>query len=107
MFLAVGAQGASELPAKTAGEIKLVIEPAGVGVSAERRYVQKNTLQYVCLFGMHSSWSLIGIRRRTIFSRRIAGFHLRRSLFTLAEEISGKSQTTQTNPNILGNRFFS
>jgi hypothetical protein len=44
MFLAVGARGASELPAETAGEIKLVIESTGVGVSAERRYVQKNTL---------------------------------------------------------------
>jgi len=31
MFLAVGARGASELPAETAGEIKLVIEPAGLG----------------------------------------------------------------------------
>jgi hypothetical protein len=31
MFLAVAAQGASELPAETAGEIKLVIKPAGVG----------------------------------------------------------------------------
>ena len=31
VFLAVGARGASELPAETAGEIKLVIEPAGVG----------------------------------------------------------------------------
>ena len=31
MFLAVGARGASELPAETAGDIKLVLEPAGVG----------------------------------------------------------------------------
>jgi hypothetical protein len=44
VFLAVGAQGASELPAETAGEIKFVIKPAGGGVSAERRYVQKYTL---------------------------------------------------------------
>jgi len=44
MLLAVGAQGASELPAETAGEIKFVIKPAGGGVSAERRYVQKYTL---------------------------------------------------------------
>ena len=31
MFLAVGARGASELPAETAGEVELVLEAAGVG----------------------------------------------------------------------------
>ena len=44
VFLAVGAQGASELPVETPGEIKFVIKPAGGGVSAERRYDQKYTL---------------------------------------------------------------
>jgi hypothetical protein len=31
LFLAVSARGASELPAETAGEIKFVLESAGVG----------------------------------------------------------------------------
>ena len=31
MLLAVGARGASELPPETAGEIKFIIEPAGIG----------------------------------------------------------------------------
>ena len=31
VFLAVGARGASKLPPETAGEIELVLEPAGIG----------------------------------------------------------------------------
>ena len=44
VFLAVSSWWTSELSAETTGEIKLVIEPAGGGVSAERRYDQKYTL---------------------------------------------------------------
>lgn len=44
VFLAVGARGTAELSAEKAREVELVIEPAGGGLSAERRYDQKYTL---------------------------------------------------------------